>query len=157
MRKSWLVERIELSVVRQPCSPADHCTRTQAGFTLNTAFHFSIYPNCVPEQNRFSVISEPPTLSLSRNIPGPLWAGIDQEMVLSVFTGSFSIEKVSHQLFPTMPCASPRQGTWLTRPDPTPQIEGTHACVLHCIVSLCHCQGRRKKTNVRRHDKSPNV
>jgi hypothetical protein len=54
----------------------------------------SIYPNCVPEQNRFSVVAEPPTLSLSRDIPGPLWAGIDQEMVLTIFTGSFSVDKV---------------------------------------------------------------
>ena len=54
----------------------------------------SVFPNCITEQNRFSVISEPPTLSLSRDIPGPLWAGIDQEMVLSIFTGSYSIEKV---------------------------------------------------------------
>ena len=27
--------------------------------------------------------------------------------------------------FPTTPSASPRQGTWLTRPHPRPQIEGT--------------------------------
>ena len=45
-------------------------------------------------------------------------------------------------LTPTMTIASPRQGTWLTRPDPWPQIESTLCWVPDWQVELCCTEAR---------------
>ena len=69
--------------------------------------------------------------------------------IISVSHSSHSdscYERLSHlmdcnPLFPlTTPSASLKQGTWLTRPDPWPQIEGTRYWEqeLASSTTLCH-------------------